>query len=199
MDTDRNTARLALATASAVVAADLAYVAFAAWGQPFGSLNDVLNAASAVLAGWLAWSLRGRAGRVAAALALVGAAVAVVGSALVLSGATGWFRAAFVSAVGLGLLGPAVVATSRSLGAAGAMSRRLTRIGVVAGLVMTMGLLAAVPAAIGFDDPATAPAWAWLPYAGWVGAFLLYPVWAAGLGIGRSRPAVSGSGTSTIG
>ncbi len=71
--------------------------------------------------------------------------------------------------------------------------RPLTRLGLVAGFVMSMGLLAGagIPGRIDALESA-----AWFVSAGmvnWLGTYLLYPVWCIWLGPGQL--ALSGSGT----
>ena len=175
---DRTTASIAMAAGAVAIAADAAFGVFSSVGEPWGSINDVGNGAFGVLAGWLAWSVRRRTGLPAACLGLAGAAVAVAGSWLVLGGQTGWLLAGFVSTAGFSLIGPSVFLTSRSLEADGLVSRAIGRLGAAAGLIMSLGITGILPAAMRIDDAATAPGWAWLTFGGWIGAFLLYPVWS---------------------
>jgi hypothetical protein len=184
---DRTTCRLAMAVGAAAIAADAAYFAFTAAGEPFGSINDIGNAITAVLAGWLAWTLRSRTGAPAAGLSLAGAAVGVAGSWMVLSGTSGWLLAAFVSGVGFALVGPSVIIASRSLAADGLLGRRLSRVGQATGWIMLAGVLGIVPALLRYDNPDTLPGWAWVPFLGWVSTFVLLPAWA--LWLGRQRTA----------
>ena len=179
---DQTTGQLATAVGAVAIAADATYAAFVAFGEPFGSINDVGYAATGILAGALAWRLRSRAGTVPTAAALAGAAVAVAGSGLVLTGTTGWLLAGFVSAVGFGLIGPSVVAANASLSADGLVPPRLALLGRVAGSVMTLGLTAVVPVAMRVDDAVTAPGWTWFTMVGWFGAVIVYPAWAIWLG-----------------
>ena len=191
---DRTTCRLAIAVGAAAIAADAAYLAFSAVGEPFGSINDVGNAITAVLAGWLAWTLRSRTGTPAAGLALTGAAIGVGGSWMVLSGTSGWLLAAFVSGVGFALVGPSVIIASRSLAADRLVSRRLSRVGQATGWIMLAGILGIVPALLRYDNPDTAPGWAWIPFLGWVSTFVLFPAWA--LWLGRQRSASPATATA---
>jgi hypothetical protein len=179
---DQTTRRLATALGVSAIAADASFLVFTAVGQPFGSLNDAGNGLTAVLAGWLAWTLRGRTGSPVAGLSLVGAAVAVGGSWMVISGTSGWLLAGFVSGVGFALVGPSVVLASRSLVADGLVTRRFALVGQSAGWIMLVGVTGIVPALMRLDNDATAPAWAWLPFVGWISTFVLLPAWAIWLG-----------------
>lgn len=184
---DAATGRLAAAAGLVAIGSDAAYGLFVLARGPFGTVNDLGNASFAVLAGSLAWRFRARTGTPLAALAAAGAATAVLGSSLVISGRTGWMLGAFVSATGLGLVAPSVVATARDLAREPGMSAALTRLGQATGALMLVGVTGVVPAAMRLDDPATAPAWSWLAFAGWIGAMVLYPAWALALAR-RSAP-----------
>ena len=179
---DRTTAAFAMAAGVVAIAADVAFSVFSAVGEPWGSINDVGNGAFAVLAGWVAWSFRGRTGIPAAATALAGAAIAVGGSWLVLSGSSGWLLAGFVSSVGFGLIGPSMYLAARSLAAEGVISRGLGRLGLAAGAITIVGLTGIVPAVMRLDNDATAPGWVWVAFVGWVGTFVVYPVWSIVIG-----------------
>jgi hypothetical protein len=181
MDIDRTTARLALAVGVGVVASDVSFGIFAVVGEPFGSLNDLGNACVAILAGGLAWTLRARAGLGLTAAALAGSTVAVAGSALVLSGTTGWLLAGHVSTLGFALIGPAVIVASRSFAVDSGAAGQAARVGVAAGAVMLAGVAALAPVLMRVDDPSTAPAWTWLPFVGWIGSFVLFPIWTVRL------------------
>jgi hypothetical protein len=191
---DQATRRLATGVGVAAIAADAAYFAFVAVGQPFGSLNDAGNGVTAVLAGWLAWSLRQRTGTPAAALALGGAAIGVGGSWMVVSGTSGWLLAGFVSGVGFALIGPSVILASRSLLSDGVVSRRFALVGQTAGWIMLVGALGIVPALMRMDDPGTAPTWSWLPFVGWISTFILIPAWAIWLGRGGNARSEAAAG-----
>ena|SRR6185503_14968797 len=185
---DRDVRRLAIATGVVGLGAVVSLAAMFVIAGPFGTINDLLNAVLAVLAAWLVWSLRTRStsGPVTA-LSFVGAAVAVVGSALVTSGATGFFLAGMVSGVGFGLIGIALVAVERSLGEASETPRGVAQLGTVAGTAMAVGLVGIPAVALRLDDMSTAPTWTWIAFVGWLGTFVLLPIWALRLG-GRSRP-----------
>ena len=130
----------------------------------------------------MAWRLRrhvaGGASDLAVGAALVGAAITVVGSALVVSGTTGWFYAGLVSSVGFAGIGTWLMVLNRSGGEVAAWPGRLRSIGVAAGALMAVGIAAVPGILLRLDDPATAPAWAWIGSVGWLGIYVVYPVWA---------------------
>ncbi len=148
---------------------------FFAVGGPFGTLNDLGDATLAILSGALAVVERRHVRPVMTGLAVVGAGVAVAGSALVISGTTGFFLAGLVSSVGFAGVGAWLVALARA-GRAG--TGRVRALAIAAGAVMALGVAVAPGIALRLDDMATAPAWVWIGFLGWLGVFVLYPVWA---------------------
>lgn len=178
----RDNGRLALAIGAVAAGSAACLATYFAVGGPFATFNDIGNAATGVLSGWLAWRLRGELtsglGPVATALALVGAAITVVGSALVISGTTGFFFAGLVSSVGFAGIGAWLAVLNRNARVAQASPRRLRALGVAAGALMAVGVVAAPGIVLGLDDMATAPAWVWISMLGWLGTFVVFPVWA---------------------
>jgi hypothetical protein len=163
----------------------VALIAFFVVGGPFGFINDVSNAALAVLAGTLAATWLRSASPpspwlgVATALALVGVAVAVVGSTLIIFDITGYFLAGLVSAFGFALVGIWLIAANLSAARPPRISpsRAQTILGVVAGSVMAVGLVNVPGIAMGIDSQATAPAWLLASGPCWAGTYLLMPIW----------------------
>jgi len=160
-------------------------VTYFAVGGPFGALNDVGNAALGMLAGSLAVSCGRRgfpgdtAGTVPTTAAVAGAALTVVGSALVMTETTGFYLAGLVSGSGFGLIGTWLVCLNLRLGSdARAWPPGLTILGVVAGSVMTVGLLSVPGVVARTDDMETAPWWLVASGVGWLGTYVLMPAWA---------------------
>lgn len=189
----RDTARLATTVGGIAIGSAACLGAFFAVGGPFGSINDIGNATVGVLSATLAWRLRrhipGRAGHLAVGGAALGAAITVVGSALVVSGSTGWFLAGLVSSVGFAGIGACLVVLNRSSAGADAWPPRLRSLGVLAGGLMALGVVAVPGILLRLDDVATAPGWVWIALLGWLGIFPVYPAWAVWLGIIESRRA----------
>jgi drug/metabolite transporter (DMT)-like permease len=178
----RDTGRLALAVGVTAAGSAICLATFYAVQGPFGTINDLGNATTALLSAGLAWRLRreldGAIGRAALGAALAGAAVAVAGSALVVSGTTGFFLAGLVSSVGFAGIGAWLVALNRRAGGTTGWPRGVRALGVVAGTMMAFGLASAPGILLRLDDMSTAPAWVWLGFVGWFGTFLVYPAWA---------------------
>ena len=198
----RSTARLAGATAGVAVGSAVCLATYFAVGGPFGTINDIGNATTAVLSAALAWNLRrrlpARARALALAPAIVGAAIAVVGSALVVSGTTGWYLAGLVSSVGFAGIGTWLVVINRGRDLSVALPR-LRSLGVLGGALMIVGIAAVPGILLGLDDPDAAPAWAWLGSTAWLGIYIAYPAWALWLAVVEARRARSGRGSGALG
>lgn len=187
----RNTGRLAIGVGVGAAGSAACLLTYFAAGGPFGTINDIGNAATGVLSAFLAWQLRGqipgRLGHAAAGAAFIGAATTVVGSTLVVTGTTGFFLAGHVSSVGFAGIGAWLVVVNRRPGKAGAWPRRLRAAGLAAGLLMALGAVSAPGILLRLDDMATAPAWVYIGSLGWLGTYIVYPAWALWLGLVETR------------
>ena len=180
---------LAVATGAAGVAGLLFIILFFTVGQPFGTLNDVCIALAAVLSGILAWMLypahhaqSPQLSSFALAAALAGALVVVVGSVLVISGVKGWFLAGLYMTAGNALIGLWLIGLTYSALHTDSWPHGLVVFGLVAGLIMAVGL-ASVPGILrGVDAQALAPWYVNAGYVGGLGWMLLYPAWCIWLG-----------------
>jgi hypothetical protein len=172
-------ARTALVTGMTAILAVAALVLLFAVGDPFGRVNDVLNAAVGVLSAILAIvALRSVGGSVPlVGMAVAGAVITVLGSWLVISGTTGFQLAGFVSGIGFALIGAWVVAAI----AGGPFGASLTplqgRLGIVAGGLMLIGLVGFAGVAMRIDSAEATPWWLWLYGIGWLGTYVVYPAW----------------------
>jgi hypothetical protein len=193
-DSDRLVAGMAITVGVVTLASVVSLAVFFAIGGPFGSINDWLIGVSGVLTGLLAFLIgrRGMAGSVPAGIvasgaAIAGAAIVVVGSALVITRTTGFVLAGFVESLGFALVGLWLVALGRSMSSAPRWPRRLPVFGIGAGIVMAIGFVVIPGIAMGIDDMASVPGWLWVGFIGWLGIFVLYPIWAIWLGRALGR------------
>ena len=174
---------LAFGLAAVSLASVASLVVFFVVGGPFGLLNDIGNALIGVLCALVAMSIAGQGGGwLGVVAAVLGAAVSAWGSWLVVSGATGFVFAGFVSTIGFGLIGIwlALVAWSPLVDDWSDLLRGLARVAAVA---MLAGGLAAVPAAVlRIDAYDQLPAWLWTFSLAWLGTYVILPVVAFGLG-----------------
>ena len=187
----QDTGRLALAIGIAAAGSAACLATYYAVQGPFGTINDIGNAATGVLSAALAWRLRrqipGRAANLSVGAAIAGAGLTVSGSALVVSGTTGFFFSGLVSSVGFAGIGAWLVVLNKSDAMATVLPPRLRSLGIAAGALMALGIAAAPGIVLGLDDMAAAPAWVWIGLLGWLGIFVAYPAWAIWLGIVETR------------
>ena len=178
----RDARRPALAVGVVAAGSAVCLATYFVVGGPFGTINDLGNAAVGVISGCLAWRLRryvsSRAAGVAVGSALIGAAITVVGSALAVSGTTGLLFAGLVSSVGFAGIGAWLVVLNRSADGAAAWPRQLRTLGIAAGALMAVGVITAPGILLRLDDMETAPAWVWIGFLGWLGTYVAYPAWA---------------------
>lgn len=186
---DRKVGRLAILLGVVSLASLASLGVFFLVGDPFGTINDLGNAAVGILSALLAWTLRGRVGAAASGTgvaasgaAILGAGIGVLGSALVVSGATGFFLAGLVSTMGFAFIGLWLIALNRSLWSDARWRPQLRTLGIVGGVLMAIGFATAPGILMGFDDMGTAPGWIWIGFLGWAGTFIVYPVWSIWLG-----------------
>ena len=169
---------VAISLAVVTVASILSLIVFYIARGPFGLINDAGNGLIGVLSAVLAILLVRNAGWPGVAAAVVGAAFVVWGSWLVMSGGTGFVLAGFVSTIGLGLIGVWLASLAWSP-MADQWSSGLRLLAQVAAIAMVIGGVAAVPGALmGIDAFEDVPPWLWLFSLGWLGTYVLYPLWS---------------------
>ena len=191
MDTgrDRIVAGLAFAAGAVALISVASLALFFAVGKPFGAINDWTVGLAGLLSGLLALAIRSRGivgapgpATVSTVAAVVGAVIVVAGSALVISQTTGFLLAGLVQSLGFALIGLWLIALNSSMGSDSGWPRRLRNLGLVAGIVMALGIVVAPGIAMGVDDANTAPGWIWIGFVGWFGIFFLYPIWSIWFG-----------------
>ena len=184
-DLERTSAAVAVLLGAVLLLSLIALGLFFAAGGPFGAINDWMIGIAGVLTIALVLTVRRPANSTSGldwltrALAIIGSVIVVVGSALVISETTGFLLAGLVESLGFALVGLWLITLNRSNDRP---LNRLQRLGITAGVVMSIGL-ATIPAiAVGTDDANTAPAFVWLAFVGWFGIFLLFPIWSIAVG-----------------
>lgn len=169
----------ALVVAVLVALAALALLLFFTVGGPFGALNDTLNAALGVASAALAGlTIRGAQHPIDVAggvVGVLGGAVFSYGAYLVLTDTTGFFLAGLVSGVGAGLLGVWLLVLNRP--SPDRVADATSRLGLVAGALMSLGLLGLPGWTSDVDNWAAAPWFVNSGMVGWLGTYLLYPLW----------------------
>src|SRR4029079_13153870 len=106
---------------------------------------------------------------------------------------TGFFLAGLVSNVGFALVGLWLIGLNRRLASDETLPRPLATLGVSWGVVMALGLASIPGIVLGIDYMASAPGWIWIGSVGWIGTFVLYPIWALWFGRSLVQRAAPGS------
>jgi hypothetical protein len=197
LERGREVGPLAIAVGVVGLGSFLLLVVYFLAGGPFGAVNDVGNGGLGVLSGglaWLVWHHRpagdARPGVLVTGLAVLGAVVAVVGSALILSDTAGFLLSGLVSSVGFAMIGVWVITLNRRIRSdTGQWPGGLVKLGVLAGAVMAVGLVDAPGVVMGVDDTNTAPWWILAGLLGWLGTYLLFPIWSIWFGRATTRSA----------
>ena len=157
--------------------------------QSFGRVNDVFNSIIGISSVVLAWMLYAEhharsplMSQVALALAVVGAIFTIIGSILIIFGFTDFVLAGWYSGIGYALIGLWLAAFCYSLLHSDALPHNLVIFGVVVGAFMAIGLLG-IPGIIArVDSMESMPWYLYVAFFGWLGTYILYPIWAIWLG-----------------
>jgi hypothetical protein len=182
--------RLAIVTGVAGLLALALLILLFVVGQPFGTLNDIFIALTAILSAGLAWVLYSQhqahssgLSQIGLVLALVGAAVVAIGSVLVVLGIAGWFLAGLYMAAGNALIGVWVLTLNCAARQSNSLPDNLAIFGIVVGIVMILGL-AAMPGIFSRMDSWDAAPWyvSYIGQSGALGYLVLYPIWCVWLG-----------------
>ena len=180
---------VALATGITVILAVISLILMFTVSMFFGAVNDVLNGIFGISSAVLAWMFY--AGhhvrspvidRITLALATAGAIFSIVGSVLILYGFTGFFLAGLYSSLGNGLIGVWLVALCYSMQRSDMLPPSLTLFGFVTGAFMALGLIGIPGILARIDSMAFMPWYLYLALLGWLGTYVLYPIWTIWLG-----------------
>jgi len=155
----------------------------------FGKVNDVFNAIIGISSAVLAWMLYAEhhaksplMSQIALALAVVGAIFTIVGSVLIIYGFTDFVLAGWYSGVGYALIGLWLVAFCYSMQRGDALPHNLIIFGLVVGAFMAVGLIGITGIFTGIDSMESMPWYLYIAFFGWLGTYILYPIWMIWLG-----------------
>jgi hypothetical protein len=120
--------------------------------------------------------------QIALVLALVGAIFTIVGSVLIIYGFTDFVLAGWYTGVGYALIGLWLVAFCYSMQRAGVLPHNLVLFGIVAGAFMLVGLIGIPGIFTGIDSMESMPWYLYIAFFGYLGTYILYPIWTIWLG-----------------
>lgn len=180
---------VALGTGMAVILALLFLTLMFTVSISFGGVNDVLNGIFGISSAVLAWMLyaehRAKSpslSHIALALAFAGAIVSIVGSVLILYGFTDFLLAGLYSALGNALIGLWLVAFCYSMQRTPMLHHHLSSFGFVVGACMALGLIGIPGILARIDNMDSMPGYLYIALLGWLGTYVLYPIWTIWLG-----------------
>lgn len=155
----------------------------------FGTVNDVFNALIGILSVALAWMLYSEfhtrspwMSQVTLVLVVVGAVFTIIGSALIIFGYTDFVLAGWYTGVGNALIGLWLAALCYSLLSVDNLPHSLVVYGIVVGAFMTMGLLGIPGILARVDTMESLPWYLGASYLGFLGTYVLYPIWTIWFG-----------------
>lgn len=157
--------------------------------QSFGRVNDVFNSVIGISSVILAWMLYTEhhvksplMSQIALALAVIGAIFTIIGSILIIFGFTDFVLAGWYSSIGYALIGLWLAAFCYSLLRSDALPHNLVIFGIVVGAFMAIGLFGIPGIIVGIDSMESMPWYLYVAFFGWLGTYILYPIWTIWLG-----------------
>jgi hypothetical protein len=157
--------------------------------QSFGRVNDIFNSIIGISSVVLAWRLYAEhqaksalISQFALALAVVGAAFVIIGSVLIIFGFTGFVLAGWYSSVGFALIGLWLVALCYAFLHGNALPHNLVIFGIIVAAFILIGLLGIPGILAGIDSMEAMPWYLYGAFFGWLGIYILYPIWTIWLG-----------------
>lgn len=180
---------VALGTGASIILAVLFLVMMVTVSMFFGAVNDVLNGIFGISSAMLAWMLYAEhramsplISHIALALAIIGAVFSMVGSILILYGFTDFFLAGLYSGLGNALIGLWLMAFCYSMQHSDAFAHSLILFGFGVGAIMALGLIGIPGILARIDSMAFMPWYLYVALFGWLGTYVLYPIWTIWLG-----------------
>jgi len=157
--------------------------------RSFGWVNDVFNSLIGILSVILAWIVYAEfharsplLSQIALALALIGAIFTILGSVLSIFRITDFVLAGWYSGIGYALIGLWLAAFCYSMLGGSPLPHSLVIFGFVAAACMIIGLLGIPGILAKIDSMESMPWYLYIAFFGWLGTYILYPIWAIWLG-----------------
>ena len=180
---------VAIATGVAVILAVILLTLMYTVEMSFGKVNDVFNSIVGISSAVLAWMLYAEhhsksplMSQIALVLAVVGAIFTIIGSILIIFDFTGFLLAGWYSGIGFALIGFWLAAFCYALLRGGVLPHKMVIFGVVIGIFMAIGLLGIPGIFAGIDNMESMPWYLYVAFCGWLGTYILYPIWTIWLG-----------------
>jgi hypothetical protein len=180
---------IAIATGVSAILAVIFLILMYTVNNSFGMVNDVFNSIIGLSSVVLVWMLYAEhhaksplMSQIALVLAMVGAVFTIIGSVLIIFGYTDFVMAGWYSGIGYALIGLWLAAFCSSLLGGDALPHNLVIFGIVAGAFMAIGLLGIPGIFAGVDSMESMPWYLYVAFLGWLGTYILFPIWTIWLG-----------------
>lgn len=180
---------LAITTGVSAILAVMFLTLMATVNTSFGTVNDVFNSIIGISSAVLAWMLYAEhhakpplMSQIALALAVVGAIFTIVGSVLIIYGFTDFVLAGWYTGIGNALIGLWLAAFCYSIQYGDTLPHNLIMFGLVVGTFMAVGLIGIPGIFAGIDSMEAMPWYLNIAFFGYLGTYILYPIWAIWLG-----------------
>jgi hypothetical protein len=180
---------VAIVTGVSAILAVIFLILMATVNMSFGKVNDVFNGMIGISSAILAWMLYAElhakspmTSQIALVLAVVGAIFTIVGSVLILQGFTDFVLAGWYTGIGNALIGLWLVEFCVSMQGADTLPHNLILFGLVVGAFMAVGLIGIPGIFAGIDSMESMPWYLYLAFFGYLGTYILYPIWTIWLG-----------------
>ena len=155
----------------------------------FGKVNDVFNSLIGISSVILAWMLFAEhqvrsplMSRIGLALAVLGMVFTIIGSILIIYSYTDFVLAGWYTGIGNALIGLWLAAICYTLLSGDVLPRSLIIFGIIAGAFMAVGLIGIFGILAGIDNMKM-PWYLYIAFFGYLGTYILYPIWAIRLGL----------------
>ena len=180
---------IAIATGISAILSIIFLILMYAVNPAFGRVNDVFNSiigiSSVILAFMLYAGHHARSplmSQLALALVVAGAVLAIIGSILIIFGFTGFVLAGWYSGIGFALIGLWLAVFCYAFLRSEALPHNLVIFGLIVGAFMVIGLLGIPGIVAGVDSMQAMPWYLYAAFFGWLGIYILYPIWTIWLG-----------------
>ncbi len=180
---------IAIATGASAILAVVFLILMYTVKRSFGRVNDYFNSVIGILSVILAWQLYSEfhaesplMSQIALVLVLVGAIFTIIGSVLAIFNYTDFVLAGWYSAIGYALIGIWLAGFCYALLRGALLPHNLVVFGFVVAAFMAIGLLGIPGILAGIDSMESMPWYLYIAFFGWLGTYILYPIWAIWLG-----------------
>ena len=178
-----------IATGIAVILAVIFLTLMATVNSSLGKVNDVFNSLIGISSVVLAWMLYAEyhaksplMSQIGLVLAAIGAIFTIIGSVLIIFGYTDFVLTGWYTGIGNALIGLWLAVFCTSMLSGGTLPHNLVVFGLVAGGFMVMGLLGIPGILARVDTMESLPWYLGVAYLGFLGTYILYPIWTIWLG-----------------